>query len=433
MVPPALPRGVAPHQHDGSRAFASGTDTLIAAPTGSGKTLAGFLVCIDRLYRAHEAGEPIAGIARVVYVSPLKALAVDVAENLQRPLAEYAEIARELGFDAPDIEVAVRTGDTTSSQHHVDGAQAAELRRDHAGIAVPARHERKWAGGAAHGRHRHRRRDPHGVARDKRGSHLTLTLERLEALCDTARARASGCRPRSARSRRSPACSSAIARCRRSSTRGTCASSISRWSCRKASSRPSPTAEQMSDVLDRIATHVKEHRTTLVFVNTRRFAERFAHQLGERLGDDVVAAHHGSLSKDRRFRVESRLPRASSSASWPPRRSSSASTSAQSSWCARSGRRAASRRSSSASAVPTTHGRGVPKGILYPLTRDELVECAGLLAAVHGGRLDAIHPTHMPLDITSRRLIAEVAAQDWGTDDLFALVRRADPYRELYA
>src|SRR4029077_19759 len=105
-----FPEGATPPQREGWPHIAGGADTLIAAPTGSGKTLAGFLVCIDRLYRAHEAGEPITGIARVVYVSPLKALAVDIAENPQRPLREIAEIAVELGLDAPDIRVAVRTG-----------------------------------------------------------------------------------------------------------------------------------------------------------------------------------------------------------------------------------------------------------------------------------------------------------------------------------
>ena len=150
-------------------------------------------------------------------------------------------------------------------------------------------------------------------------------------------------------------------------------------------------AEQMADVLDRIAELVGEHRTTLVFVNTRRLAERLAHQLGERLGDDVVAAHHGSLSKDRRHRVETPAARRRAARrSSPPRRSSSASTSARSSSCARSARRAASPRSCSGSAARTTPAPARPKGRLYPLTRDELVECAALLAAVRAGRLDAI-------------------------------------------
>ena len=190
-------------------------------------------------------------------------------------------------------------------------------------------------------------------------------------------------------------------------------------------------AEQMADVLDHIAAHVKDHRTTLVFVNTRRFAERFAHQLGERLGDDVVAAHHGSLSKDRRFRVESRL-RAGELKCLVATASLElgidigpvelvcqiGSPRSIATFLQRVGRSNHTR-------------RGVPKGIIYPLTRDELIECAALLAAVRGGRLDAIHPAHMPLDIAAQQVIAEVAAQDWATDDLFDLVRKADPYRDL--
>src|SRR5207244_72881 len=109
------PDGPTTPQAEGWPHIANGADTLIAAPTGSGKTLAGFLVCIDRLYRAHERGEDVAHSTRVVYVSPLKALAVDIAENLERPLAEIAELAGELGLDAPSITVAVRTGDTPSS------------------------------------------------------------------------------------------------------------------------------------------------------------------------------------------------------------------------------------------------------------------------------------------------------------------------------
>ena len=145
MVPPALPRR--PDRAPGARAGPTSRrahDTLIAAPTGSGKTLAGFLVCIDRLYRAHERRRRRRRRGtRVVYVSPLKALAVDIAENLERPLAEIAAVAEELGLDAPTLRVAVRTGDTTSSRARRDAAPAAELRRHHPRVALPARHERR--------------------------------------------------------------------------------------------------------------------------------------------------------------------------------------------------------------------------------------------------------------------------------------------------
>src|SRR5204863_6237263 len=171
-------------------------------------------------------------------------------------------------------------------------------------------------------------------------------------------------------------------------------------------------AEQMSDVLDRIAAHVKEHRTTLVFVNTRRFAERFAHQLGERLGDDVVAAHHGSLSKDRRHRVESRL-RAGDLKCLVATASLElgidigpvelvcqiGSPRSIATFLQRVGR--------------SNHTRaGTPKGRLFPTTRDELIECAALLAAVRAGKLDAIQLPRLPLDILAQHIVAETGARE---------------------
>ena len=138
-----FPDGPTPPQRDGWPRIAAGDDTLIAAPTGSGKTLAAFLECINRLYLAHEAGEPIDGIARVVYVSPLKALAVDIAENLQRPLREIAAIAVELGLDAPSIGVGVRTGDTTSAERARLMRKPPSFVVTTPGVAVPPGDERE--------------------------------------------------------------------------------------------------------------------------------------------------------------------------------------------------------------------------------------------------------------------------------------------------
>ena len=300
-----FPEGPTTPQAEGWPHVEAGRDTLIAAPTGSGKTLAGFMVCIDRLYRAHERGEAVDGLTRVVYVSPLKALAVDIAENLERPLGEIADLAAELGLAAPRIRVAVRTGDTTSSE------RAAMLRKPPS-FVVTTPESLYLLVTSDKGRELLRTVETvivdeiHAVARDKRGAHLALTLERLEALCDT--------RPH---------------RIGLSATQRP----IETVGRLLVGDRPLPaivdaghqrdldlalelpegeleavtSAEQMSDVLDRIAALVEQHRTTIVFVNTRRLAERLAHQLGERLGDDVVAAHHGSLSKERRYRVETRL------------------------------------------------------------------------------------------------------------------------------
>ena len=188
-------------------------------------------------------------------------------------------------------------------------------------------------------------------------------------------------------------------------------------------------AAQMGNVLDRIAEHVTGHRTTIVFVNTRRLAERLAHELGERLGDDVVAAHHGSLSKDRRLRVETRL-RAGELKALVATASLElgidigpvelvcqiGSPRSIATFLQRVGR--------------SNHTRtGTPRGRLYPLTRDELVECTGLLAAVRAGRLDAVEVPVAPLDILAQQIIAETAAEEWKVDDLYALVTTAHPYR----
>src|ERR671920_1483094 len=189
--------------------------------------------------------------------------------------------------------------------------------------------------------------------------------------------------------------------------------------------------EQLADVLDRIAVLVAEHRTTLVFVNTRRLAERLAHELAERLGDEAVAAHHGSLSKERRHRVETRL-RAGDLRALVATASLElgidigpvelvcqiGSPRSIATFLQRVGR--------------SNHTRsGTPKGRLFPLTRDELVECSALLAAVRAGRLDAVQLPRLPLDIAAQQIVAEVAAQEWRTDELFDLVRRASHYTGL--
>jgi len=463
-----FPQGPTPAQEQGWARIAAGDDTLIAAPTGSGKTLAGFLVGIDRLYRAHARGVDVAGRAQVAYVSPLKALAVDIAQNLERPLQEIAEVAAELGLDAPDLRVGVRTGDTTASE------RASMVRRPpNFVITTP---ESLYLLVTA-GRSREVLRtvetvivdEIHAIARDKRGSHLTLTLERLEHAC--------GARPQriglSATQR--PISLVADMLC---GTGGPAPCAIVDTGHRRALDvalelpqgelEAVASADHMADVVERIAALVDEHRTTLVFVNTRRLAERLAHQLGERLGDDVVSAHHGSLSKDRRLKVETRL-RAGDLRALVATASLElgidvgpvelvcqiGSPRSIATFLQRVGR--------------ANHSLlGVPKGRLFPLTRDELVESAALLVAVGSGKLDAVIPPVAPLDILAQQIVAEVAAtssppprprprprpqvegasttsdQDivaetaqvddvvsWRLDDLYDLVRRAHPYRDL--
>ncbi len=424
----------------------AGRHTLIAAPTGSGKTLAAFLVCIDRIYRAHEingadGAAPEPGKApQVVYVSPLKALAVDIWQNLERPLAEIAEVAAGMGRSAPDIRVAVRTGDTAAAE------RAAMLKRppDFL-ITTPESLYLLVTGDRARAMLRPVKTvivdEIHAVAGNKRGSHLALTLERLDHLAESPVQRIGlsatqrpiekvarllvGAGPDRSRPDGSPRCAIVDSGHQRDldlaielpdDELGAVASS-----------------EQMAQVLDMIAGHVAAHRTTLVFVNTRRMAERAAHQLGERLGDDQVAAHHGSLSKDRRQRVEARL-RAGDLRALVATASLElgidigpvelvcqiGSPRSFATFLQRVGR--------------SNHTRtGTPAGRLYPTSRDELVECAALLRGVRAGRLDALIVPDGPLDILAQHMIAECAAADWAEDELLALARRAAPFEGLSA
>ncbi|HVC04812.1 MAG TPA: DEAD/DEAH box helicase [Candidatus Acidoferrales bacterium] len=430
--------GPTPAQSQGWPQIAAGNDTLIAAPTGSGKTLAGFLVCIDALYRAAERGEAVEGATQVVYVSPLKALAVDVHQNLETPLAEIAAIGEEMGLTLPALRAEVRTGDTPPS------TRAAMIKRppnflvttpESLYLLVTSQRSRAALTSVT----TIIVDEIHSVARDKRGSHLAITLERLERLCtrrpvriglsatqrpiETVARLLVGAGPARSNADGSPRCSIVDVGHRRALD---VAIELPSGELEAVSSR-----EQLGEVLDAIATHVKAHRTTLVFVNTRRMAERVAHLLAERLGDDAVAAHHGSLSRERRQRVESKL-RAGELRALVATASLElgidigpievvcqiASPRSIATFLQRVGR--------------SGHSRGgTPKGRLYPLTRDELVECTALLAGVRSGALDAVHPPHLPMDILAQQIVAECAAENWREDDLFELMRKAAPFAEL--
>ena len=434
-----FPDGPTAPQAAGWPEIASGRDTLIAAPTGSGKTLAAFLVCIDRLYRDLDPSrDAVTQGPELVYVSPLKALAVDIHQNLERPLREITEVAAELGLVVPEIKVAVRTGDTAASE------RAAMLRRPpHLLITTPeslyllvtAERSRSMLGGV--------RTvivdEIHAVAGNKRGSHLALTVERLTHLTEKPPQRIG----LSATQRPIEAIARLLigAGADRSNAAGSPRCSIVDIGHRRdldlALELPDDelgavaSAEQMAEILDLIAKHVADHRTTLVFVNTRRMSERVAHELGERLGEDQVAAHHGSLSKERRQRVEARL-RAGDLRALVATASLElgidigpvelvcqiGSPRSFATLLQRAGR--------------SNHTRfGTPRGVLYPTSRDELVECAAVMRGVRAGRLDAIVQPVAPLDILAQQVVAECAAEEWSEDDLFALVHRAAPFADL--
>lgn len=425
-------------QQQGWPAIAAGHHTLIAAPTGSGKTLAAFLVAIDKLYRAFDAGQLSESAPAVVYVSPLKALTVDIEHNLQGPLQEIARVAERLGLPAPSLRVAVRNGDTPPSVR-------AKLQKQLPHLLITTPESLYLMLTAARSREGLRSvrmvivDEIHALCRDKRGVHLSLSLERLAHVADQPIVRvglSATQRPLSTVARMLVGCGQG-----RENGQGQPKCTVVDVGHRRrldlAIELPDSelgavaSLEQMGEVLDRVAAHVRSRPTTLVFVNTRRMAERVAHLLGERLSDERVAAHHGSLSRERRLRIEQQL-RAGELRALVATASLElgidvgpvelvcqlGSPRSIATFLQRVGR--------------AGHQRyAVPVGRLYPLTRDELVECAALLRAVEQGRLDALHPPQAPVDILAQQLIAECSAQDWQEDALYALVRQAAPYGSL--
>lgn len=407
----------------------AGHDVLISAPTGAGKTLAAFLISIDKRVRAARSGA-LEDRLETVYVSPLKALSHDVQKNLEQPLQEIQALARESGSLPLAIRAAVRTGDTTAwerrrmleSPPHIlvttpeslfillTAEQSRRLLRTARTVIVD---------------------EIHAVADDKRGAHLALTLARLDALVEEA----VGARPQRIGLSATVNPIEEVARLLGDEVRIIDAGShreidltIEVPGDELGAVATTPLWEQ---ICDRVAALIREHRTTLVFVNTRRLAERVARQLAERLGENAVLPHHGSLSRKLRLAAEDRLKKGElravvATASLElgidigtvdlvcqigsPR---SISTAVQ-----RFGR--------------SGHWLGArPKGILFPTTRDELLECAALASAIRSRRLDRLVIPRAPLDVLAQQIVAEAACRDWSEEDLFGLVRRAWPYRNL--
>ena len=404
----------------------AGRDTLIAAPTGSGKTLAAFLACLDGMIRE---GAQLQPGTQVLYVSPLKALANDIRKNLLEPLAELR------AFDGvPDIRTAVRTGDTPPSER-----QAMLKHPPHVLVTTP---ESLYVLLTAEGGRKMLRDvrtvivdEIHAVARDKRGAHLALSLERLGALCHAHH----GSRPLRIGLSATQRPIEEIARFLVGDGALPCA--IVETGTRRALDlgveipldelQSVASKEQRAGCYDRVAQLIREHRTTLVFVNTRRQVERVCHALGERLGEDQVCAHHGSLSRATRLAAEEKLKAAQvkavvATASLElgidvgavelvvqlesPRSLSVA--------LQRIGRAA-------------HHRGGVPKGRLFPLTRDQLVETAALVRGIRAGALEITRIPDWPLDVLAQQIVAMAACEDLDEDALFALVCRAFPYRAL--
>jgi ATP-dependent Lhr-like helicase len=418
-------------QHKAWPAILAARDVLIAAPTGSGKTLAAFLGAIDDLVKRGVAGSLTEETA-VVYVSPLKALSNDVRRNLEIPLAGIRAALREQGLPDVNIRTLVRTGDTPQAER-----QSMGRRPPHIVITTP---ESLYVMlGSDSGRRVLATTrtvivdEIHAVVGSKRGSHLALSLERLEALAARPLVRIG------LSATQNPI--EDVARFLVGARRAKSGCEIvdaghARQRDLQIEVPPSPLEAVMSgevwqQLYDRLAELIASHRTTLVFVNTRRHAERVARHLSERLGDENVTAHHGSLSKERRFDAEQRLK--------DGRLKALVATASLELGidigdvnlvCQIGSNRSIAtflQRAGRAGHTLT----GIPKARLFPLSRDELAECVALLDAVRRGELDRVVIPSQPLDVLAQQIVAEVAAREWGEEELYDLVRGADPYRGL--
>jgi ATP-dependent helicase Lhr and Lhr-like helicase len=416
-------------QARGWAAIRTGADTLIAAPTGSGKTLAAFLSALDDLVRESLAG-PLPDEVRVVYVSPLKALSADIHRNLAVPRREIRSLAEAMGAGAPHVTAAVRTGDTPAA------ARQAMLRTPpHILVTTPESLYLLLTAERSRAMLRTARTvivdEIHAVLETRRGAHLSLTLERLDHVAGRRLQRIG----LSATQRPIEAVAGWLGGSR------TPGPMVVDEGHRRALDLDlelpgSPlqavmSAEVWSEVYDRLAQLISEHRTTLVFVNTRRLAERVARQLADRLGEEAVTAHHGSLAKETRLDAEERLKAGGLRALVATASLELGIDIGHVDLTCQLGspRRIATLLQRVGRSGHTV--RGLPKGRLFPLTRDELVECVALLRAVRRGELDRVTIRERPLDVLAQQVVAETAAEPWSSDDLYALVRRARPYRDL--
>ena len=420
-----------PAQADAWPAIKAGGDALIAAPTGSGKTLAAFLCAIDSLVRQGLEQE-LKDETQIVYVSPLKALSNDIHRNLDLPLAGIRKELRARGLLDVAIRPWVRTGDTPQAERQ----RAAKLPPH---IVVTTPESLYILLGSESGRAMLKTTravivdEIHAVAQSKRGSHLTLSLERLSALCGGKLQRIG----LSATQKPIEEVANFLVGAGADRARPLIVDSGHfRSRDLQLEVPPSPleavmSAEVWDQVYDRLAALVEEHRTTLIFVNTRRMAERVTRKLSDRLGKVRVAAHHGSLAKEQRLDAEQRLKSGALSAMVATsslelgidigdvdlvcQLGSPRSIAAFLQRVGRSGHSVG----------------GQPKGRLFPLSNDDLVECAALIDSVNRGELDRLIMPVAPLDVVAQQIAAEVNAQDWNEAELFALIRRAWPYRNL--
>ncbi|HVJ08321.1 MAG TPA: DEAD/DEAH box helicase [Acidisarcina sp.] len=431
-------------QQQGWPQILAGKPTLISAPTGSGKTLAAFLICIDALLRKAMDGR-LDAETEVVYVSPLKALSNDIQKNLQQPLGEIQQLALEMGCLCPEIRTAVRTGDTSAAER-----RAMLKRPPHILVTTP---ESLYILLTAEKSRQNLRRvrtvivdEIHALADDKRGTHLALTLERLDALVCGENTLSPGA---SITGLATPPLRIGLSATQNpielvaEFLTGKPANEVAivqvghRRTLDLAIEVPDDelgcvaTNAIWDSIYTRLAELAQEHRSTLVFVNTRRMVERLAFALSERIGAENVAAHHGSLSRRMRHEAEQRLKAGEI-------RLLVATASLELGIDIGSIDLVCQINSPRAIGVGVQrvgragHWRGaIPKGRFFVTTRDDLVETAALLRAMQSGALDRLEIPEKPLDVLMQQIVAACAAEPWHEDVLFHVLRRAYPYRDL--
>ncbi len=415
-------------QEQGWPEILAGRTTLISAPTGSGKTLSAFLICIDRLVRKALDGS-LRDCTEVLYVSPLKALGNDIQKNLDGPLGEILALAAERGLLMPEIRTAVRTGDTLMKER-----RDMLKRPPHILVTTPESLYILLTANSSRLILSHVETvivdEIHAVADDKRGSHLALSLERLDLLANrpTRIGLSATQKPieevahfLTGAGRPAPAVVNIGHRRKLDLAVEVPPSELG----------PIATNEMWGEIYDRIAELALQHRSTLVFVNTRRLAERVTLHLGERIGEELVAAHHGSLARKLRLAAERKLKNGEI-------RLLVATASLELGIDVGTVDLVCQINSPRSIAVTLQrvgragHWRGaVPKGRLFATTRDDLLECAAAVRAIRQGDLDRLQIPSAPLDILAQQIVAMCACEDWDEDALFECVRRAYPYRDL--
>jgi ATP-dependent helicase Lhr and Lhr-like helicase len=409
---------------------------LIAAPTGSGKTLAAFLAAIEQLVRKGVEGGGLPDETQIVYVSPLKALSNDIRRNLEAPLAGIRVQLQALGLPDVDIRTFVRTGDTPQRER-----TASAKRPPHIVVTTPE--SLYILLGSQSGRKMLATTrtvivdEIHAMVGSKRGLHLALSLERLEALAGRKLTRVG--LSATQKPIEEVACFLVGSRQMDTDGRADCTiidSGHVRDRDLQIEIPASPLEAVMSgevwtQVYDRLAELVAEHRTTLIFVNTRRHAERIARHLSERVGEERVTAHHGSMAKELRFDAESRLKNGQLKALVATASLELGIDIGEVDLVCQIGS------TRSIAAFLQRVGRsghsigGTPKGRLFPLSRDDLLECAALLDSVRRSELDRLMIPAKPLDVLAQQIVAEVSACEWDEKSLFELIRGAYPYRTL--